>query len=106
MKIVILLIALSFILAFGSYMFDGLYELCEIDGEHVYFYDGAFIKSPNEFFLEDGELVYHKTFLGGVKYQTVGVIYLAINFSMYVLAAGLIIKLIKWILRKIRKSGE
>lgn len=106
MKVVIILIALSFVLAVGSYVFDDLYELCEIDGEHVYFYDGAFIKSPNEFFLEDGELVYYKTFFGGVKYKSVGVIYLAVNFSAIVLAAGIIIKLTKRIFRKIRKSEE
>lgn len=106
MRVVIVLIALSFVFAFGSYIFDDLYELAEIDGEHVYFYDGAFIKSPNEFFLKDGELMYYKTFLGGIKYKTVGVIYLAINFSVIVFSIGIIIKLIKGIFQKLVKTEK
>lgn len=95
-KAIIIILA---ILAGLSFLLPGLYNLGMLGDNFLYFYKGNFILSSGECFLENGQLMYYKGFLGS-SFIHIGVFIIVGIVAVVMSILGFIGKTVKRITHK------
>lgn len=95
-KAIIIILA---ILAGLSFMLPNLYSLGMLDGKFLYFYKGSFILSSGECFIENGQLMYYKGWLGS-SIISIGVFFIVGIVAVAMAILSFIGKVIKKITHK------
>ena len=80
-----------------SYLLPDLYALGEVSNMYLYFYKGHFVLSSAESFLQDGQLMYYRSFLGNT--------YISIGSFFIASAVSAILFLVLWIIKKFKKHS-
>ena len=75
-------------------MLPDLYSLGMLDGKFLYFYKGNFILSSGECFIENGQLMYYKDWLGS-SITSIGVFFIVGAVAVVMAMLSFVVKIVK-----------